>query len=171
MTSKNPTRPDYYAIAWRLPLIVWQGLFFIGPLVFMVAMSFFLVKNYRMEIAFQFANWERMLTRGFFWDAYFFTLWMALLATIVASLLAFPASYFLAFKASESTRRWAIFFLIIPFFTSYLVRIFAWQVILAQQGVINAGLSFLGLGPYQMLNTTLGTMVGYLTLCLPLAVI
>jgi spermidine/putrescine transport system permease protein len=85
--------------------------------------------------------------------------------------VAFPASYFLAFKVKDNVRRWAIFFLIIPFFTSYLVRIFAWQVILAQQGVINAGFSFFGLGPYQMLNTKLGTMVGYLTLCLPLAVI
>ena len=118
MTTKKATRPDYYAVAWRLPLIIWQGLFFIGPLVFMVAMSFFLVKNYRMEIAFQFANWERMLTRGFFWDAYFFTLWMALLATAVYSLLAFPASDLLAFKASESQRRWANLFLNITLFTS-----------------------------------------------------
>jgi spermidine/putrescine transport system permease protein len=171
MTTKSPTRPDYYAIAWRLPLIVWQGLFFVGPLAFMVAMSFFLVKNYRMEPAFQFSNWVRILTRSGFWDAYFLTLWFAVLATIITSLAAFPASYFLAFKVNETVRRWAVFFLIIPFFTSYLVRIFAWQVILAQQGVINAGLSLVGLGPYQMLNTTFGTMVGYLTLCLPLAVI
>jgi spermidine/putrescine transport system permease protein len=77
----------------------------------------------------------------------------------------------LSFHASETFRRWAVFFLIIPFFTSYLVRIFAWQVILAQQGVINAGLSLFGLGPYTMLNTMFGTMIGYLTLCLPLAVI
>jgi spermidine/putrescine transport system permease protein len=171
MTTKPATKPDLYAIAWRLPLIVWQGLFFVGPLLFMVAMSFFLVKNYRMEVAFQFSNWQRMLSRDFFWDAYFFTLWLALLATIITSAVAFPASYFLAFKASEKVRRWAIFFLIIPFFTSYLVRIFAWQVILAQSGVINAGLSYLGLGPWQMLNTQFGTMVGYLVLCLPLAVI
>ena len=146
MTARKSTKPDYYAIAWRLPLIVWQGLFFVGPLLFMVAMSFFLVKNYRMEVAFQFSNWQRMLSKDFFWDAYFFTLWLALLATIITSLVAFPASYFLAFKASERLRRWAIFFLIIPFFTSYLVRVFAWQVILAQSGVINAGLSYLGLG-------------------------
>ena len=171
MTTKPTTRPDYYAIAWRLPLIVWQGLFFVGPLLFMVAMSFFLVKNYRMEAAFQFSNWQRMLSKDFFWDAYFFTLWLALLATAITSVVAFPASYFLAFKASEKTRRWAIFFLIIPFFTSYLVRVFAWQVILAQSGVINAGLSFIGIGPWQMLNTQFGTMVGYLVLCLPLAVI
>lgn len=152
-------------------MIVWQGLFFIGPLAFMIAMSFFLVKNYRMEAAFQFGNWERMLTRGFFWDAYLLTLWLAALAVIFTCVLAFPASYFLAFKVSDSVRRWAIFFLIIPFFTSYLVRIFAWQVILAQQGVINAGLSYLGLGPYTMLNTKFGTIIGYLTLCLPLTVI
>lgn len=152
-------------------MIVWQGLFFVGPLAFMVAMSFFQVKNYRMEPAFQLQNWEKVLSKGFFWDAYFLTLWLALLATAIISAAAFPASYFLAFKVSDAVRRWTVFFLIIPFFTSYLVRIFAWQVILAQQGVINAGLSYLGLGPYQMLNTKLGTMVGYMTLCLPLAVI
>ena len=96
-------------------MIVWQGLFFVGPLAFMVAMSFFLVKNYRMEWAFQFSNWEKTLSRGFFWDAYFLTLWLALLATAVTSLAAFPASYFLAFKVKDNIRRWAVFFLIIPF--------------------------------------------------------
>ena len=169
--TESKQKSDLYAISWRLPMIIWQGLFFVGPLVFMVAMSFFLVKNYRMEPALQLSNWEKMLGRGFFWDAYFFTLWLATLATVITSVIAFPASYFLAFKVSDAVRRWAIFFLIIPFFTSYLVRIFAWQVILAQQGVINAGFGFLGLGPYTMLNTKLGTIVGYLTLCLPLVVI
>jgi spermidine/putrescine transport system permease protein len=169
MTS--PKKLDIYAILWRLPLIIWQGLFFVGPLVFMTAMSFFLVKNYRMTPAFEFDNWVRMLGRPFFWDAYFLTLWLATLATILTTVLAFPAAYFLAFKVSDMVRRWAIFFLIIPFFTSYIVRIFAWQVILAQQGVINAGFSFLGLGPFTMMNTKFASMVGYLTLCLPLAVI
>ena len=48
MALPSTQKTDWYAIAWRLPLIVWQGLFFLGPLVFMIAMSFFLVKNYRM---------------------------------------------------------------------------------------------------------------------------
>jgi spermidine/putrescine transport system permease protein len=171
MTKKPAKTFDAYALFWRLPLIIWQGLFFVGPLVFMAAMSFFLVKNYRMTPAFEFDNWTRMLGRPFFWDAYFLTLWLATLATLLTTVLAFPAAYFLAFKVSDAVRRWAIFFLIIPFFTSYLVRIFAWQVILAQQGVINAGFSFLGLGPFTMMNTKFASMVGYLTLCLPLAVI
>jgi spermidine/putrescine transport system permease protein len=172
MTAPHGSRRiDPYAVAWRLPMLVWQGLFFVGPLVFMIAMSFFLVKNYRMEPAFQFSNWTKVLSKGFFWDSYFLTLWLAVLATLSTTILAFPVSFLLAYKASDAVRRWAIFFLIIPFFTSYLVRIFAWQVILAQQGVINGGLGLVGLGPYTMLNTPLGTMVGYLTLCMPLVLI
>ena len=70
-----------------------------------------------------------------------------------------------------TTRRWAIFFLIVPFFTSYLVRIYAWQVLLAESGPINAVLGFAGLGPFTMLNSAFGAMVGYMTLVLPLVVI
>ncbi len=169
--SEHRSDNSAYALAWRLPMILWQGLFFVGPLIFMIAMSFFLVKNYRMEPALQVGNWTKTLSRGFFWDSYFLTLWLAGLAVIITTCVAFPASCFLAFRVSDLARRWAIFFLIIPFFTSYLVRIFAWQVILAQQGVINAGFSLFGIGPYTMLNTKFGTMIGYLTLCLPLAVI
>lgn len=160
-----------FAMTWRLPIIVWQALFFLGPLLFMVAMSFFLVKNYRMEEAFEFKNWEKMLTRGYFWDSYVLTFLLATLSTVVTSLLAFPAAFALAFKVPDSARRWALFLLIIPFFTSYLVRIFSWYVILAESGVVNALLAYIGLGPYTMLNTKFGTLVGYMTLTLPLVVV
>ncbi len=160
-----------FATTWRMPIIVWQVLFFLGPLLFMIAMSFFLVKNYRMVEAFELKNWEKMLTRGYFWDSYILTFWLASLTTAVTSLLAFPASFALAFKVSPSVRRWALFFLIIPFFTSYLVRIFSWYVILAESGVVNALLAHIGLGPYTMLNTKFGTLVGYMTLTLPLVVV
>lgn len=160
-----------YKMAWRLPLIIWQTLFFVGPLLLMVAMSFFLVKNYRMVEAFEFQNWVKMFGRNYFWDSYLLTFGLAVTATIVCTLIAFPASYALAFKVSDNARRWAIFLLIIPFFTSYLVRTFSWYVILAESGVVNAILGYIGLGPYTMLNTKFGTIVGYLTLTLPLVVI
>ena len=137
----------------------------------MVAMSFFLVKNYRMNEAFEFVNWSRMMTRGFFWDSYWYTLGIATLSTFCAMCVAFPAAFALAFRAAESTRRWAIFLLIIPFFTSYLVRTFSWFVILSENGVVNAVLGYVGLGPFKMLNTDFGTLVGYMTLTLPLVVI
>ncbi|SFC21967.1 ABC transporter permease [Tropicimonas isoalkanivorans] len=166
-----PKRLPVYPYVWRLPLLIWQGLFFVGPLILMVAMSFWLVRNYRMEPAFVFDNWERMLGRDYFWNAYFITVWRASVAAVLASLIAFPASFTLAFRVSESARRWAIFFLIVPFFTSYLVRIYAWQVLLAESGPINAVLGMVGLGPFTMLNSGFGATVGYLTLVLPLVVI
>ena len=166
-----PRRRLIYAMTWRLPIILWQAAFFLVPLGFMVVLSFWAVKNYRMEPDFILKNWQKMYSRDYFWDAYWLTLGRATLAASIASLVAFPASYALAFKVSPTVRRWAIFFLIIPFFTSYLVRAYAWQVILAERGVINAGLDYIGLGPYIMLNTGIGAMVGYLTLTLPLVVI
>ncbi|WP_420325079.1 ABC transporter permease [Mameliella sp.] len=164
-------RFEAYPYVWRLPLLIWQGLFFVGPLILMVVMSFWLVRNYRMEPDFVLKNWDRMLGRDYFWNAYWVTLWRATLAGVLASLIAFPASYALAFRVSETTRRWAIFFLIVPFFTSYLVRVYAWQVLLAESGPINAVLGFGGLGPFTMLNSGFGAMVGYMTLVLPLVVI
>jgi ABC-type spermidine/putrescine transport system permease subunit I len=169
--SDAASRDVTYKMFWRLPLIIWQGLFFVGPLLLMLAMSFFLVKNYRMIEAFEFQNWERMFGRNYFWDSYLLTFGLATTATIVCTLIAFPASYALAFKVSANARRWAIFLLIIPFFTSYLVRTFSWYVILAESGVVNAMLAYVGLGPYTMLNTKFGTLVGYLTLTLPLVII
>jgi len=171
MPIKKSRKIDIYAMTWRLPIIIWQLLFFVGPVIFMIAMSFFLVKNYRMMEAFEFINWSKMFSKNYFWDSYFYTITIASISTILAMVLAFPASFALAFKASEQMRRWAIFLLIIPFFTSYLVRTFSWFVILSEKGVVNALLGYIGLGPFTMLNTNFGTLVGYLTLTLPLVVI
>ncbi|MDA1320295.1 MAG: ABC transporter permease, partial [Proteobacteria bacterium] len=164
-------RSDLFQQALRLPIVIWQGLFFIVPLCFLVAMSFFIVRNYRMTEAFEMKNWLKMMSRDYFWDSYGLTIGLATLATLVVMTVAFPAAYTLAFRVSENTRRWAVFLLIIPFFTSYLVRIFSWYVILAESGVINAMLGYIGLGPYIMLNTKFGTIIGYMTLTLPLVII
>jgi spermidine/putrescine transport system permease protein len=171
MPINNGQSIKLYALTWRLPIIIWQFFFFVGPVLFMVSMSFFLVKNYRMTEAFEFINWYKMLSRGYFWDSYKYTIFISMVSTVCAMSLAFPAAFALAFTASETTRRWAIFLLIIPFFTSYLVRTFSWFVILSESGVVNAVLSYIGLGPYTMLNTHFGTLVGYMTLTLPLVVI
>jgi spermidine/putrescine transport system permease protein len=162
---------DLFKHTMRMPIVVWQSLFFIAPLFFLVAMSFFIVRNYRMTEAFEMKNWLKMMSRDYFWDSYGLTIGLATMATLVVMSVAFPAAYTLAFKVSEQTRRWAIFLLIIPFFTSYLVRIFSWYVILAESGVINAMLGYIGLGPFIMLNTKFGTIVGYMTLTLPLVII
>ncbi len=165
------SRLNLYALTFRLPIIVWQALFFIGPLIFVVAMSFFVVKNYRMVETFELESWAKMVSRDYVWSAYRYTLLMAGSAAALATLLAFPAAWFLAFRCSARTRQLVILFLIIPFFTSYLVRTFSWYTILAEAGVLNGAFGLFGLGPYKMLNTAFGTLTGYLTLVLPLVLI
>lgn len=160
-----------YKYVWRLPLLLWQGIFFVGPLILMVAMSFWIVKNYRMQPDLDLINWQKMLSRSYFWDAYWITILRATLTATLASLIAFPASYYLAFKTSDNLRRWSLFFLIVPFFTSYLVRTYAWQVLLAGNGPINSILGYFGIGPFSMLNSSFGSYIGYLTLVLPLVII
>ena len=61
--------------------------------------------------------------------------------------------------------------LITPFFTSYLVRIYSWQAVISDNGVLNSLFSLVGLGPFNILGTLLGTMIGYITLTLPLVIL
>jgi spermidine/putrescine transport system permease protein/putrescine transport system permease protein len=112
-----------------------------------------------------------MYGRSIFWQAYATTLAMAGAAAALSSVLAFPCSYALAFKLSDAARRWAVFLMVIPFFTSYLVRVYSWQIFLSDAGIINVVLGWIGLGPFGLLNTVGATMVGYLTLTFPLVVL
>ncbi len=160
-----------YGLTFSLPPLIWQLLFFVAPLLFLVALSFWVVKNYTLSPAFDTVNWVKMYGRSVFWDTYFRTLLLATVAAALTSVLAFPCSYGIVFKLSERARRLAIFLMVIPFFTSYLVRVYSWQIFLSDNGIINTALGYAGLGPFPMLNTVFGTMIGYLTLCLPLVIL
>lgn len=164
-------RPDGYALFWGSPLALWQGLFFLAPLAFLLLMSFWSVKNFRLEPDLTGANWVGMWRKGYVVDTYLRTLGYGAITAAVSSLIAFPAAYALAYKVSPATRRLGVFLLITPFFTSYTVRIYSWQGVLSDDGILNALFAYLGFGPVPMLNTLFGTVIGYLTLCLPLVIL
>jgi len=170
-TGRRRAWPDLFPALFALPAGIWQTLFFLAPLGVLVAMSFWTVRSYRLTPDFVLSNWERMLTRGYFWDAYLHTASLALATALIASVMAFPVAFFLAYRAGPGLKRLAIFLLITPFFTSYLVRVYAWKIILAQEGALNVALGGLGLGPVGMLDSPGATVVGYLTLCLPLVIL
>ena len=170
-TGRNAPRPDGYALFWGLPLALWQGMFFLAPLAFLVVMTFWSVENFRLEPDFDTVNWVKMWSKGYVVDTYLRTLGYGVLAAVVCSVLAFPAAYALAFKVSPAVRRLGVFLLITPFFTSYVVRVYSWQAVISDNGILNTVFGFLGFGPVEMLNTLFGTMIGYLTLCLPLVIL
>jgi spermidine/putrescine transport system permease protein/putrescine transport system permease protein len=160
-----------YGLTFSLPLLVWQILFFVFPLLFLVALSFWTVRNFTLRPDFDTVNWTTMYGRTIFWQAYGTTLALAATTAVLTSVLAFPAAYAIAFKLSDAARRWAVFLMVIPFFTSYLVRVYSWQIFLSDNGIFNVILGRAGLGPFTMLNTVGATMVGYLTLSFPLVVL
>jgi ABC-type spermidine/putrescine transport system permease subunit I len=170
--STNRRRPiNWFAYIWGLPIVIWQALFFLSALLFLVAMTFWRVRNFRLSPDFDFANWLSVFSSNSFYETFFRTLGYASLAAVIASLIAFPCAYALAFRVPAWARRLAIFMLITPYFTSYLVRIYSWKILLTDQGVLNLLFGLFGLGPFKMYNNLYGTTVGYLTLCLPLVVL
>jgi len=158
-------------LALMLPPLIWQILFFALPLIFLLVISFWTVQNFKLEPTFTTKNWVTMLSRDTFWSAYQYTWQLALLSAFISSIVAFPAAYSITFHLRTGARNLAIMLLVIPFFTAYLVRAYAWQVFLSDNGIINASLQLFSLPALPMLNNTFGSLVGYLTLCLPLVIL
>ncbi|MGE0211429.1 MAG: ABC transporter permease [Parvibaculaceae bacterium] len=169
--SAGRQRSSLFVWLLALPMPVWQTLFFVAALLFLVVMSFWSVQNFRVTPDFTFDNWVKIYSAGYFRDIYLRTFFYALLAAALSSLIAFPCAYGLAFKASQMMRRIVVASLIMPYFTSYLVRANSWKILLTDQGVINSFLGSFGLGPLPMTTNLFAVMVGYMTLILPIVVL
>jgi spermidine/putrescine transport system permease protein/putrescine transport system permease protein len=154
-----------------LPVLGWQLVFFAAPLVFLVVITFWQVRSFRLEPAFVFDNWERILFAGTFHRALIHTLLTTATTTVLALLLAFPAAYTIAFRLKPKLRDLAVAMLIVPVFSSYLLRIYAWQIVLSPQGLINSVLGWIGVEPLVLLGGAFSMQVGLLTLTLPVAVL
>jgi spermidine/putrescine transport system permease protein len=72
------------------------------------------------------------------------TLTISLTCTLLTVILVYPMAYFVAFHTHRNKALWLII-LTLPFWTSYLLRIFAWKVVLGYEGVLNTGLLSLGI--------------------------
>jgi spermidine/putrescine transport system permease protein len=158
-------------LALGLPVFVWQAVFFAAPLVFLVVITFWQVKSFRLEPAFVFDNWERILGSNTFHRALGHTLWISFVTTVLAVVIAFPAAYTIAFRLPARLRDLAVAALIVPVFSSYMLRIYAWQIVLSPEGLINNVLGAVGIGALPMLGGAFSLQVGLLTLSLPIAVL
>ena len=162
-------RINSFGAAFVAPALLWQLAFFVFPLVFLIALTFWRVEFFRPTPDFIVDNWVKVYGQAYFWRALTTTAGFSLAAAVLVSVVVFPLSCVVAFKMSPAYRRLTVMALIVPFFTSYLVRIYSWQIYLGENGIINAALGFLDIGPLRMLSNAFGMFVGYFTLTLPLA--
>lgn len=152
-------------------MLAWQAVFYLGAALVLILMTFWAVKNYRVVADYNVDNWLDILSSRLFYTIYFRTLLYAGFAATAATVFGFPLAYALAFKVSERTRRIAFMLLILPSFTNYYVRSYAWRFMLETDGVINSGLALVGLPNIEFQGSFAPTIVGYMGYFFPLVVL
>lgn len=133
------------------PGLLWMLLLLLAPLTFMVTVSFLSVNDaYQIVWSPTTANYQQLFSgAGPFWETSFFhslmlSYFIAVVTTVLALVLAFPLAYLLA-RRSGRFFRITIFFVLLPFFTMYLVRAYSWYLMFGPSGVINGTLVRLGI--------------------------
>ena len=138
-------RRDWRQFVGFAPAAILFGVFFIAPLCLIVVYSFWETKNYELVPAFTTKNYQTIITTSTYVKTFAKTVLMAFLATIATLALAFPLCYWLVRYVPKKLQRVLFLLVILPFWTSYLLRVYAWVAILGDNGAINSLLKFVGL--------------------------
>jgi len=155
-------RPRWRATALLSGSLVWLVGFFLLPLCYLLAMSFALRSPYgTVEWRLGLSNYARAF-QPLYLEVYWRSLWIALLTTVLCALFGYPVAYALALRVSARWKSALLMLVVIPFWTSFLVRTYAWMVILRAEGVINNLLMGLHLihQPLRLLYTPLAVFIG-----------
>ena len=128
-----------------LPLL-WLGVFYLGALAAMLIQSFFSVDGFTGQVVRQFTlRTYGELGQPSNIDIFVRTVVMAALVTLAAALIAFPLAYYMARYAKGRLKGFMYFAVLMPLWSSYIVRIYTWKIILAQEGIVNWIFESLGL--------------------------
>jgi spermidine/putrescine transport system permease protein len=143
------------------PTAIYAILLLGAPLALIFLYSFMTDGYLEIIRSFTFANYIEAWTNELYRVVMLRSLFVSMTVTAVTVLLAFPVAYFVSFHVDPSRKSLWLFLITIPFWTSYLIRVFLWKVILGYNGVVNSGL--LGLGiisePLQWINYNVGAVV------------
>lgn len=160
-----------------IPAWVWYIVFFVVPLIVIVVYSF----GYKPAIGtsqssigldrLSFDNYGKIFSATFRLT-FVATMRVAIIGTVLCLLVGFPLAYFLATKTTPRFRGILLGLVIIPFWTSFLLRTFAWRILLAANGPLSVFLQDIGVikGPFAILDTRGAVQLGVLYNYLPLMV-
>lgn len=123
------------------PTFVYALLLLAAPLAAIVLLSFWSQQFLTIERVFTLANYTEALTDPLYRELMLRSLRISAMVTLVTVALAFPVAYFISFHVRPERKSLWLFLITIPFWTSYLIRVFLWRVILAYDGPVNSGLT------------------------------
>jgi putative spermidine/putrescine transport system permease protein len=163
------------------PALLWLGVIYLGSLFGLLIQSFFRFDDYTLQVVreFSLSSYRQLFTPANL-DVIGRTVGMALAVTLASIIVAFPLAYSIA-KTSSPTLRSILYLLVLmPLWSSYIVRVYAWKLILAKEGVfnwvvqqlglegaLNAFLALPGVGGSSLSFSITGTFLVFLYIWLP----
>jgi spermidine/putrescine transport system permease protein len=123
------------------PTVIYMLAFFVVPTLILLAYSFWSSAAYRIVPDFQLGNYLDSLTSPVFWKVTVNAIRIGLLTATIALILAIPVGYYLVYVSRSQI---ILYLILITWFSSYLVRIYAWRTLLGTNGVLNTVLLQLG---------------------------
>ena len=150
-----------------LPYLIFVAALIIIPVGWLFYLSFI-----GRDGGFSFENYERMTKSRAYIRIFITTFKISILTTLICAIIGYPLAYFM----SQLSRRWASICMIgvlIPFWTSLLVRTYAWLVLLQKKGLINNIALDIGLisEPIKFVHNTTGTLIGMVHIMLPFLIL
>ncbi len=163
-TFRVQNLPPLRFVIGFFPITLWEILFFLLPVCLIFVVSFLQVKELQLIYDWTLRNYVKAFTSAPYWDAYLRSFRLSLTAVLLSAIIAYPLAYTIAFEVPPKYRRLLMVAMIIPFWTNYLIRSYAWQIILANNGLLNQMLKALKIidSPITILYTHTATEVGFI---------
>jgi ABC-type spermidine/putrescine transport system permease subunit I len=120
-----------------VPALILFGLFFVVPLGLIVAYSFWQTVDYNVVHSWTLDNYRYFFSVSTYVSTMWATIWVSVAATAATIAIAFPFTYWLVRYVSRARQRLLLVLVILPFWTSYLLRVYSWLNILGDGGAIN----------------------------------
>lgn len=158
-------RGDLLRLGLLAPLLAYLMAFFVYPTMQMLALA---VNENGLTVA----HFERLLTTPVYLQVLWITFRTALVVTALCVLLGYPVAYLLT-TASRGAAGLLLLFVVLPFWSSFLVRTFSWMILLQERGVINQALLGLGLvrSPLRLMYHRTGVYIGMVHVLLPYSIL
>ena len=155
------------------PLYIFTLLFVLGPMIYMVAVSFATNNGdgYGFTWLFTTENFTKMLDPVYL-DCFVQSFKLAFSTTLIVIAIGYPFGYFMA-KLSERGKKLMMFLIMVPFWTSSLIRLYGWIIILQAKGIFNSALMGLGIidEPLKILYSYPAVLIGMVYALLPFMIL
>ena len=138
--TRNESARGFALLSPTLGLLIFAML---APIIVLIGLSFWKQSGMTFEPTISVDNYILFFEKKIYPLILIRSIKISALVTLCTVLLAYPAAYFIAFKVHRNKLIWLIL-ITVPFWTSYLLRVFAWKIMLGYNGVVNSGLISVG---------------------------